>query len=699
MKTRPITAGRLSFTPEGLPLSLDPAGHACHACHPTAGALVQARHVFLAGNRLPDRWAARERFVILETGFGAGNDFLAAWDAWRADPQRCAQLIFVSIEKHPLAREDLARAHASCALPELATQLCAAWPLRTPNFHPLAFEDGRVQLLLGFGDIGLLLPQLVASVDAFFIEGLRSAGNPALRNTHLLRRLGRLAAPGATAASPDTSSVLQEGLIGAGFAVEAVAGVGEVRGMTVARHSPRHVALPPPGGWHRHRGAREAIVIGAGLAGCAAAWALSLQGWKCRVLDREGEVACATSGNPAGLFHGSFHREDGPHARVHRAAALLTQRVAGPWITERQVSGQLAGCLRLESRLEAASALAALAAQQLDTGYVGWLDRDAASRLCGLNLPSGAWHYPGGGWLAPRAYARQLLGRSGAAFIGNVRVARIARRGGAWQALNGQDDVLAEAPVLVLANALDARRLLGTADSASSGSGGTENAFSAASARWDSDSGHRRLPDGAEDRRARSSQEAFAALSAVRGQISSFDVSHMPRLALPRLPVAGSGYVLPPIDGRLTFGATSRADDGDPQLRESDHRSNLAQLAGLCAGDAKAWQALPWEGRVGWRTATPDRLPLIGAAVDFETLHDAVRIDQPGFVPRLRDSEGGLYLFTGLGSRGIAWAALGGQLLASWVSGAPCPLEADLRSSLDPARCALGGSIDRFANR
>jgi len=58
-------------------------------------------------------------------------------------------------------------------------------------------------------------------------------------------------------------------------------------------------------------------------------------------------------------------------------------------------------------------------------------------------------------------------------------------------------------------------------------------------------------------------------------------------------------------------------------------------------------------------------------------------------LPRLRDADGGLYVFAGLGSRGIAWAALGGELLASWISGAPCPLEADLRDALDPARYAL----------
>ena len=60
--------------------------------------------MFLGGNGLPQRWAGRERFVVLETGFGLGNNFLATWAAWRDDPQRCARLHFVSIERHPPTR-------------------------------------------------------------------------------------------------------------------------------------------------------------------------------------------------------------------------------------------------------------------------------------------------------------------------------------------------------------------------------------------------------------------------------------------------------------------------------------------------------------------------------------------------------------------------------------------------------------------
>ncbi|MGN6281258.1 histidine kinase, partial [Frateuria sp.] len=46
-------------------------------------------------------------FTVVETGFGLGGNFLATWAAWRADPNRCERLAYVSIEKHPFSARDL----------------------------------------------------------------------------------------------------------------------------------------------------------------------------------------------------------------------------------------------------------------------------------------------------------------------------------------------------------------------------------------------------------------------------------------------------------------------------------------------------------------------------------------------------------------------------------------------------------------
>src|SRR5688572_16619011 len=56
--------------------------------HSAEGGIAETQYVFLQGNGLPQRWSRRERFVVLETGFGFGLNFLVTWQAWKRDPER-----------------------------------------------------------------------------------------------------------------------------------------------------------------------------------------------------------------------------------------------------------------------------------------------------------------------------------------------------------------------------------------------------------------------------------------------------------------------------------------------------------------------------------------------------------------------------------------------------------------------------------
>jgi tRNA 5-methylaminomethyl-2-thiouridine biosynthesis bifunctional protein len=157
MKTTPITPARLDFD-GGAPLAVD---FGTRYLTP-ATALERAEQVFLGGNQLPARWAGRRRFVVLETGFGFGNNFLATWARWRADPQRCERLHYVAVELHPPTRADLERAHQGSPLPEAVAELANAWPALTCDVHRLSFEGGRVELLLALGDAAQWLHGLQA---------------------------------------------------------------------------------------------------------------------------------------------------------------------------------------------------------------------------------------------------------------------------------------------------------------------------------------------------------------------------------------------------------------------------------------------------------------------------------------------------------------------------------------------------------
>lgn len=568
----------LSITPAEVDFS-DPSAPASPAYgdvyHARAGALAQARHVFLGGNGLPARWRDRDRFVVLETGFGLGNNFLATWDAWRQDPARSQRLVFVSVEKHPLRREDLARVHAGQPLGDLAAQLLARWPPLTSGLHSLGFEGGRVELLLGLGDARDLLRELVLQADAFYLDGFAPSRNPELWDDYLIKNLARLAAPEATAATWSISRPMRRAMAAAGFEVSLAPGFANKPEMTVARYAPRHTPQRPAGRELLAPQAREAVILGAGLAGAACAWALSREGVSCTVIDALPGPAQASSGNPAGLFHGTVNPDDGPHARFNRAAALATQAALGELGVDFQP-----GLLRLETRLQ-------LPDMQRAPGYVEPLAAAQAAALAGSALQGPAWFYPGGGAVSPGAYVRALLAASGARLQLGCQVAGLNPIDEGWQLIDATGQVLHRTPLLVLAGGHAQLSLL----SAAAG-------------------------------------DLAADLVVQRGQLS-----HLPSAPwCPGVPIAGDGYAIADGQGGVWCGATTQDHDVDTALRDDDQQDNFTRYARL-AGLPEVPQA-PLSGRVGWRLMTPDRLPMIGGITPPGGLAAQLRLSprRPGLV-------------------------------------------------------------------
>jgi tRNA 5-methylaminomethyl-2-thiouridine biosynthesis bifunctional protein len=124
--------------------------------------------------------------------------------------------------------------------------------------------------------------------------------------------------------------------------------------------------------------------------------------------------------------------------------------------------------------------------------------------------------------------------------------------------------------------------------------------------------------------------------------------------------------VSPEVDGVRCAGATFIADDPGSELRESEHRENMEKLDFILPGYAQPFDPTTLDGRVGFRPASPDRLPMVGA---IPAVSVAERGTPLADIPR----QPGLYAASGFGARGLVWASLVGELLASLIDGGPCP--------------------------
>ncbi len=597
----PLRPARLAFAADGTPFS-EEYGDLYHSA---AGGPAQARHVFLAGNGLPARWRGRARFTILETGFGFGLSFLVAWQAWRDDGERCERLHFVSIEKHPFGAQDLAVLHARYdELQLLAQELRAAWPVLVPGLHRLELEQGRVVLTLALGDIAALLPQLRLAADAFYLDGFAPAKNPEMWSPQLLRHLGRLAAPGATAATWSVAAPVREALREAGFRAAKRRGFARKSEMLVAELAPRRAQRPAPA-----PAARKALVIGAGIAGAAVSERLASRGWDVTLIERHAAPAEEASGNPAGIIHPVVTPDDSLFARLTRSA-FFWQDIEGRELRR-------GGVLQLARDAKEDAAQRALAGYPPE--YVRHVEREEASRLAGVEVTAAGLWFPGAGWLRPRGRVGSLLARCGPRLQTRFEqeAATLDRGRGDWIARDARGAAIAAAPVVILANAAEALRL---------------------------------------------APQPAVRLRRVRGQLSLLPPG---RLASLRTAVLRGGFVLPPVDGRVLTGASFDLDDDDPGERVESHAGNLERLERIVPGAAAGLDPARLEGRVAFRAVARDRLPLVGAL-----------------------AQEGLYGAFAYGSRGLLWAGIAAELLASLLEGEPLPLERRLAEALDPGRFA-----------
>lgn len=591
-----------------------------------------------------------QQWRLLETDFACGLSFLQTWATWRANPQRPHMLHFVALLSHVPTKAAFQQALPSSGpLQPLGEQLAAQWWGLLPGIHRLSFEQGQVLLTLYVGDTQNMLrrqPPLAADGICMSNAGDDGWHPDALKNLARHCRRGTLLT---TPASNTTEITLA--LRKLGFELEeSLPQTTALQARYNPAWEPRHRSdgLPAPVDQPSH-----CLVLGSGLAGAAAAASLARRGWHVTVLDKAPEPAAGASGLPAGLFCPHISPDDSVLSRLSRSGVRTTLQ------TLQQLSSQ--------AKLQAGQDWAPVGVLEhdlnepahlpqpwLDAGNVEhrmgqqWSSPASPEHLSAAHLPPDShaiWHAQAG-WVRPAQLVRAMLQSPGIQWQGNAHAAKLQRapENGQWQVLDDQGQVLAQAPMLVLALGPDSKPLL-----QSSG-----------------------LPAGEWE------------LQAIRGQVSVAEHDAETLAAMPPFPVNGHGNLVPDFPGaaptdahQWIMGSTFERDVTElpptPADQQAAHASNGEKLAALLPACRQALQSFfdapqqpPTWARV--RCATYDRLPLAGPAGQSAE-------DLPG-----------LWVLAGLGSRGLTLSMLCGELLAARLHGEPLPLDAKLAQALGTQR-------------
>lgn len=587
---------------------------------------AETAHVFLAGNGLPARFADALRLHIGELGFGTGLNFLVAWEVWaKAKKPAGAKLHFFSVEAFPFSVGDMARAHEAWpALAERSKALREALPPPHPGFHQLALDDD-VTLTLFFGEALDGFSRAEGEIDAWFLDGFAPAKNPDMWSPELFTELARLSNPGATFSTFTVAGAVRRALEAAGFEWEKREGFGRKREMLAGRiNAPPLAEKRAP--WfakQTHRMKPGARIAVIGAGVAGASLARALKGAGFNPSVYDAfGAASGASGNPAGLVMPRLDLGDTPAGRFHAQAYIHTLQL----IEQLQRTGERifnpCGVLHHAGNDKERERQLKLLEQYALPA--GWIEQ----RDEGL-------FFPQGGVIDPPAFVRALLGE---APLTTEKVRRLEKSDNGWRVLTGaaQD----EFDAVVLANGLNALRF---ADARTLPLGG-----SAGQIDW--------FPDATAPEHA----HAFGPYAA---------------------PAPNSGVVIGATYAPVGIGAEAR-------FTAEATASNIAAVARTMPELASSLDPATSRPRASVRCTTPDRLPVVGPLPDwafYGAAYDDLRLGKQKDYPPARMREG-LYILTGLGSRGLVTAPLAAAIIAAEMTGAPSPVDIGVAEALHPAR-------------
>ena len=607
-----------------------------------SGGAAETEYVFLQQNDLPQRWADLDRFVVAETGFGFGLNFVITANAWLQSFRQGACLHFISIERYPVSPEDIDRlAEQFPELRDLFDALIKQYPPPLPGMHLLEFAEGRIKLYLVFDEIHSALQQITHEVDAWYLDGFAPARNEAMWSQDVFSLIARHSKTGASFATYTASGQVRRGLVQAGFVVQKTAGHGNKRDMLKGQiFEKRSFKTSEP--WYLWRPCetahRQVVVVGAGLAGLSVAWALARRGWHVTVIDKHDSVAAEASGNPAGLLMPRLSQLDDTDSRFYSNAYVYAVNALEKLQNNSdKLFWHQSGSVLLTS----ADKTSKLSQQYSNINeFVSFQTKQKLSAITGVAVNRDGFEFTQAGWINTQQLCECLAEACGDALtLVSTNVESISRTDDGWKIyLDSKEDI--QSNFVVFANAASCRSF---------------------------------------------SQLEWLPIESVRGQLSyvpATDKSHVLKCG-----ISAERYITPEQDGIHVVGASYSAANDSTELDLADHQHNIETLHQVLPGIIDT--SVDIRGRVAFRAISKDRVPVVGAVPDRTAFLRDYDDLQHGRISKSYPAATclpGLFISSGHGSRGLTTCLLSGEMIAAMIAAEPVPVEKQVMDYLNPAR-------------
>ncbi len=601
---------------------------------------LESRYVFIEQNHLPSRFERlfKEggRFVIVETGFGTGLNFLSTCELWQhlaqANVHTKPILHFISTEKYPLSCADLTKALTPWraqypALSTLIDALISAYPLPMAGCHRRYFDVAGTTVILDLWladakDSFVALanqPHLSSppKVDAWFLDGFAPKKNHQLWSDELFCVIGKLSHAKTTLATFTAAGDVKRALAKIGAKVNKVKGYGRKRDMLTA-----HFDTAPP--THQHLTPKSALVVGAGVSGLFCAYALAMRGIAVTLVDKSAPLAGA-SGNPKALLCPKLSTPQGASTHLATVSYLYAQ-ACYTQLSQLNTAifhpiGVIDCLLPTQKSAEKLHALVSAYPSTLIYPIAPWTHTQFSALV------------PSAGIVCPKSLAQTILAHP----LINFQAMAVSQMENAQHSTVLTDGThTLSADIAIICAGWQSHLL-------------DERIFNCRHIRG---------------------QVSWLKDSALAQQVSNTTQTHA---------IKYDGYACTFNDDNpndqtpttLLFGASFVRNDTNDEVRHDDHLFNLSKFNQAFPDTTISADAL--QGRASIRAQTPDYHPIVGQL----------------------DTQ--VYVMTGMGSKGFAFAPFCAEILSAMIFGEFFCTTTDLIQKLSPQRARLQIPLDHSA--
>ncbi|MGG7047631.1 MULTISPECIES: bifunctional tRNA (5-methylaminomethyl-2-thiouridine)(34)-methyltransferase MnmD/FAD-dependent 5-carboxymethylaminomethyl-2-thiouridine(34) oxidoreductase MnmC [unclassified Campylobacter] len=591
----------------------------------TDGARAESEYVFASA--VDEIWDNQDIFIVAELGFGAGLNFLNLCQKFKNSHKK---LHFVSIEAFLMDAKDMVEIYAKLGtLKRDATRLSKLLPPRVSGIHRINFTS-NITLDLCLGDASLMLKELDFQADVWFLDGFAPSKNETMWSIEIFNHIARLSRVKAIARTYSCAKIVRENFALSGFLLELRKGYAKKRQMSHAVLNEKSKLIKEPYfSRPKPSNGKNVLIIGAGVAGCVSAFMLSALGFKTTIAEMHEELATNGSGNHCGILVPLLTKPDVNLGRMHINAFLQAVNFYKNTMSKKEIEFNGAWEFAFDDTLKSRYFL-----------HKGVNDEIFSFDMMARPYP--AVFIKDGATARPKKMCKIAARGQNILFKHRYISHKHLKNGKISVKFDKQKSV--QTDILIFATGSHSVQIF------------------------------KNLP-----------------ISSVRGQ-----VTHVDEILDISAALSAKGYITPAKDGIQVAGATYSRNEIYDLPRDGDDAENLEKISEFLSQDLS--QKIQKNdlskveilgSRVGYRSYSSDRFPIIGALHDEAAyMRDFGDLFWSKKKPSaLRASyEPNVFVNFAHGSRGLGTAVLGATLLCDLITGRPLCIEKSLFNELHSAR-------------